>query len=434
MHLSHYLKTYSYAEDPCHLCFSTKKASKVLLKKETYQALKKGKLSSSDEALLSKLGMVVHDREEEKQSVLDFYDMLNAKNSVLNIIVVLNLDCNFGCVYCFEGDMKGKLYMSNETADHLINFIKKRFTKDKKSLIIDFYGGEPLLSIGRIKSISQAMKSFVESRNAAYSFTLVTNGSLFKREVAEELILLGLKGIKITLDGPAEIHNQSRPFKSGAPSFDAIMRNIKETCDLVKIGIGGNFDSNNYEKFVSLLDYFEKEGLTPEKISEVKFDPVMKQPKGVASPNDYNGGCMSINEPWVSKASTLLREEILKRGYHTLTLVPMPCMTEVADSYVVNFDGVIYKCPALLGKEGFAAGDVRTGVNDYADTYKLGMWKNDECIECEYLPLCFGGCRYMTYMRNGSIDKVDCKKAYLDTTLETLIKQDIKYGLKADNR
>jgi hypothetical protein len=40
----------------------------------------------------------------------------------------------------------------------------------------------------------------------------------------------------------------------------------------------------------------------------------------------------------------------------------------------------------------------------------------------------------MTFVRNGNIDTVDCQKAYLDASLETLVKQDIKYRPKADSR
>ena len=40
----------------------------------------------------------------------------------------------------------------------------------------------------------------------------------------------------------------------------------------------------------------------------------------------------------------------------------------------------------------------------------------------------------MTFLRDGNIDAVDCQKAYLDASLETLVKQDVKYRPKADNR
>ena len=430
MQLSRYLKVYPCRERAGYLLlFSTKKASKILIEKETYHAIKKGLLSPSDEALLSRLGFIVEDREAEKRAMLNFFDDANSRDPVLNLIVVLNLDCNFSCIYCYEGDMKGKLYMSDKTAGGLIDFIKERFTEDKKTLLIDFYGGEPLLSIGLIKSISGALKPFCERRGASYTFTLVTNGSLFTKRVAEQLVPLGLKRVKITLDGPAEIHNRYRPFKSGAGSFDTIIGNIKDTCDLVKIGIGGNFEKNNYKKFPLLLDYLLREGLTPDRIPSVKFYPVIKRPAGDLSPTDYKGGCMSVNEPWIVEAEAGLREEILRRGYKPPKLAPILCMVETADAYVVNFDGVIYKCPAFIGKEGFEVGDVQTGVKDYSAIYKLGIWKNEDCARCEYLPLCFGGCRYMTFVRDGNIERLDCQKDYLDASLETLIKQDIKYGL-----
>jgi uncharacterized protein len=435
MQLSQYLKVYPFDEKPGHLLlFSTKKASKILIPKKTYKAIEENTLSPSDQELVLKLGMIVPDREEERRSVFGFFDELNEINRGLSLMVVLNLDCNFSCVYCYEGEMKGNLYMSDETADLLIGFIRDHFPGNKNSLSIDFYGGEPLLSIGLIKSISRHLKSFAESRGASYSFTLVTNGSLFTRKVAEELVPLGLQSVKITLDGPEEVHNRYRPFKSGAGSFDTIIKNIKETWDLVKIGIGGNFEKSTYEKFPLLLDYLASEGLTPDRIGMVKFDPVMKTPDEDLSLPEHRSGCMSVNEPWISDASAQLREEILKKGYATLPLMPITCMVEIKDSYVVNFDGVIYKCPGFIGKKGFEAGNLQTGVTDYTDSYKLGIWKNDDCANCEYLPLCLGGCRYMSFVRDGSINRVDCQKPYLDASLETLVKQDIKYKLKTEER
>ena len=423
MELSHYLKIYTWEEDPGYLLlYSTKRTSKILLKKEDYQAIERGILSSSDEKLLSGLGMIVADQEEEKRDMLAFLDRFNVRNSGLHLIVVLNLDCNFACLYCYEGDMKGKWYMSDEVARQLIEFIKHKFTDKKKTLLIDFYGGEPLLSTGLIKSISQVLKSFAEDRGASYWFTLVTNGSLFKRQVAEELVPLGLTNVKITLDGPAKNHNRYRPFKSGAGSFGTIINNIKETWDLVKIGIGGNYDQTNYKKFVSLLNYLAEEGLTHERISAVKFDPIMKRPVGDTSPVDYKEGCLSINEPWLLDADSFLREEILNRGYNTLKPMPMSCMVEIRDSYVVDFDGCIYKCPGFIGKKGYEVGDLIKGVTSYESTYKVGIYKNERCAECEYLPLCFGGCRYMAFLRDGNLDNLDCKKPYLDASLEAIAK------------
>jgi len=73
---------------------------------------------------------------------------------------------------------------------------------------------------------------------------------------------------------------------------------------------------------------------------------------------------------------------------------------------------------------------LESGVSDYSEILRLGIYKNPDCAECVYLPLCFGGCRYMAYLRDGNIDKLDCKKEYFDAALETLLKQDIRYRLQ----
>ena len=431
MQPSFYLKSYPSEENPGYLIlFSTRQLSKIQVKEETLKAIEKGEISPGNEEILAKLGMIVPDREEEKKSVLTLFERINRMNPGMDFIVVLNMDCNFACKYCFEGELKGNLYMSLETADRFIGFVKEKFTDNKDNLLVDFYGGEPLLSFDLIKYISTDLKSFTGERGASYSFSLVTNGSLLKRQIVEDLIEHGLKSVKITLDGPAEIHNKNRPFKSGTPSFDILIKNIKETCDLIKINLGGNFEIDNYREFPLLLDYLEQEGLTPEKLGIIKFDPVARRTERVMNPTDYKGGCMSLGEPWLIDANEVLREEILKRGYKTLNMSQKLCMVESQHSYVVNYDGTLYKCPGLIGMEEFIVGNIEEGVFDYSKSHKLGMWKNNECADCVYLPLCYGGCRYMTFLRDGNIEALDCQREYFDATLETMIKQEIKYGLK----
>ncbi|MBN2418078.1 MAG: geopeptide radical SAM maturase [Deltaproteobacteria bacterium] len=433
MHLSHYLKQYPSENNPGYLIlFSTWHLSKIEIKEEILKAIQKGEISPENQDLLTNLGMLVPDRDEEKQSVITLFDRINKYSPGIDFIVVLNLDCNFACKYCFEGDLKGNLYMSGETADRLINFIKEKFTDNKNTLLVDFYGGEPLLSLDLIKNISRELKAFTEEKGASYSFSLVTNGALFKRKTALELAELGLKNVKITIDGPAEIHNRNRPFKSGARSFDTLIKNIKETWDIVKINLGGNFEIENYREFPLLLDFLGHEGLTPEKLGVIKFDPVAKRSERVINPTDYTGGCVSLDEPWLLDATTFLREEILRRGYKTTNMRHKLCMVESEHSYVVNYDGALYKCPGFIGMEEFRVGDIVSGVSDYSTSHNLAVWKNDKCIECEYLPLCYGGCRYMTFLRDDNVNALDCQKEYLDATLEAMIKQEIKYGIKVE--
>ncbi|HQO77972.1 MAG TPA: geopeptide radical SAM maturase [Thermodesulfobacteriota bacterium] len=430
MELSPFVNVYRSEERPGYsFLFSTKNAAKVLIKHETLQKIREGTASPDDVAVLTRLGMLTPDRHEEQQSLLGFFDSFNQKNPELTLTVVLNLDCNFACRYCYEGERKGNLYMSPDTAEALVTFVANEFPETKRSLTIDFYGGEPLLSVDMLTSISRRLKARSESSGGSYRFTLVTNGSLLKRRVVESLVPLGLHSVRITLDGPAENHNLYRPFKTGAGSFDTLIRNIKDCLGLVRVNIGGNYERDNYHTFPVLLDYLLKEGLTPDKIEGIKFDPVNTPPQTGPALIEYQGGCRSINEPWLFDASVFLREEILKRGYRTLKVGKTLCMIEVASSFVINYDGTIYKCPALIGMPELTIGSVYSGTHDYTASHQLDNWKNEQCMACSYLPLCFGGCRYATFLEQGTIAGLDCKKPFFDACLEKMVKQDVTYLL-----
>jgi uncharacterized protein len=427
--LSHYLKTFPCPDESDHvILFSTKQASKVRVHQDTLEALEK-EISPDHENILAPLGMVTPSRDREIREMTSYFDTRIDNNKALDFTVVLNLDCNFACTYCFEEDVKKKAYMSSETADKLILYMEEQLKASGKNLLVDFYGGEPLLSLALMEDMARKLQAVTQKLGRSFSFRMITNGSLFTRKAAERLVPLGLTGVKITLDGPPDNHNQFRPFKSGAGSFEILLENIQNTWDLTRIEIGGNYSEINYPRFVELLDLLAQSGLTPEKVSRVKFDPIFKPASKTIAGRNPDLGCMSVNEPWIIEAEKLLRREILKRGYDTPKPTPLCCMIENPDSLVVNVDGKFYKCPCFIDLKEYCVGSLDAGISDYRKTYGLDVWKNPECLNCQYLPLCFGGCRHSTFVETGNIQGVSCQKAYLDAALENLVVQDLTLRL-----
>jgi uncharacterized protein len=277
-----------------------------------------------------------------------------------------------------------------------------------------------------IVHISERLRSLADKRGIAYSFNLITNGTLLTRSVVERLKPLGLTSASVTLDGPCEVHDRSRPYRSGAGSFDTIIRNLQEVCDRIDLEIGGNFTRENYRSFPRLLDALIGSGLGPDRIASVRFDPVYNE--GSEFSPDFRGGCSSLNEPWIAEAGLELRREILMRGFRAETVQPAVCMMERQHHVVVNYDGALYKCPGLIGRKEFCAGTLKSGMPDYSALHNLGNWKNEECLACKYLPLCFGGCRYMKLIHEGAMRGIDCKRDYFDRSLQALVLQDLKYS------
>jgi uncharacterized protein len=412
------------------LLFVLPRCASILMPKESLPAFNSGDIPNDTARKLAEAGFLVKDHDSEKDNVFGLIDQLNRINPVVRVSVILNLVCNFACKYCYEGSQKGEDRMDSATADLLIACLKERFRPTHKTkMILDLYGGEPLLSIPMIKYLGTKLKPWVENRGGSFEFTLVTNGSLLNRSTVEDLAGFGLSRARVTIDGPPENHNRYRPFKNGRDSYEVIIKNIAEVCDLIKISIGGNFTRDNYHKFPELLDDLQSRGLTPDRLLQVKFTQVTKT-NDEFSPK-FNEGCCSIDEPWLADAVLLLREEILKRGYQTPRPAPNICMIDVEDSFVTHFDGCIYKCPGLIGIDRFKAGDLKNGLDDYRETYALDNWRREyKCRECGYLPLCFGGCRYARYQRTGTMQGVECMRDHYDKTLETMLIQDLKYRRK----
>jgi uncharacterized protein len=406
------------------ILFSTKRASAVSVEKALLEQITSGAIIGDDSQTLVDLGFLVVSDEEEKKEMLVFLDELNAMDTRLSAYVTMNLDCNLACPYCFEGTRRGKHYMSEETAGQVIEFIQQQLV-GKDEFSITFYGGEPLLSNNLIQNMTSRFRRIADNKGIRFSFSFITNGTLLNEAAVKKLKPLGLKGAAITLDGPEEVHNVSRPFASGAGSFNAIINNLRKICDLVEVNIGGNFSEGNYGQFPRLLDQLVQHGITPDKIKSIKFDPVLKEREGIATP-DYGGGCRSINEAWLFDAGIFLRDETIRRGFPTSDVTPSICAIERNNMFIINHDGGIYKCPGLIGQPEFRVGDVIDGVGDYSVSHRLDNWKTAGCMDCVYLPLCFGGCRYMSLLRGGGMENLDCRKPYYDACLEALVKQDLR--------
>jgi uncharacterized protein len=415
------------------LLYSTKRGASILVPDSLLASISDGSLSQSNMETLVRLGFLVPDTEAEKSEMREALSEANRLSTKFSAQVVLNLDCNLACTYCYQGGMKGRNYMSPETAGLLADLAETGYIARGKGVELSFYGGEPLMSLDLIVSLSERLQKATASKGTVYSFTMVTNGTLLTAATVERLIPLGLTGAKVTLDGPRENHDRFRPFVSGKGSFDLIVANLKEICDRINIQVGGNYTIKNYRQFPRLLDCLMEEGITPERLSLVKFDPVIKSGGEFPLP-EFNEGCASTDEPWLVEASLFLREEILKRGFHTPRVGPSPCMIESCNDLVVNWDGSLFKCPAMLGWKEMAIGDLEGGIFDYTVSHNMDVWKKDECLNCAYLPLCFGGCRYLKLLRDGRIDDVDCRRAYLDETLEELVRLDLKYQPKRSQK
>lgn len=136
-------------------------------------------------------------------------------------------DCNLNCDYCFYLE-KQSLYhekpvthMDDDTLEAYVrHYIAASETQNE--VAFTWQGGEPtLLGLDFYRRAVALQAKYGAGRKISNSFQ--TNGVLLDDEwcafLAENHFLVGL-----SLDGPAEIHNQYRVTKGGRPTHKLVMR------------------------------------------------------------------------------------------------------------------------------------------------------------------------------------------------------------------
>ena len=369
---------------------------------------------------LKKQRMIVkNDKEDKKLLETYFKEIKKTAESSLEVTVLTTFACNFACVYCVEEGVIASIRMDEETADKTVEYIKREAGRLKVEAIhLYFYGGEPLMHIPPIRAIASRLGEYCDKKGLEFAFALTTNGALLKPAIVLELAELGLEGVKITIDGDREHHNAKRPYKNGKGSFDDIIKNIRFAANYTAVDIGGNFDEENVGSFEALIAYLKDEGIAP-LLNQVSFKPISQTPEDrkKVHPTAELECAYARDDTAISMIK--LRKLLIDNGLSTDEGVGVNiCGITLNDTqFTVDPTGIIYKCPAFVGREEFSVGSLDDGVEP---TQKLELWRR--CTECEDAALCGDGCMYGSYIQYGDLEKLNCRIGYIDTVAAESLK------------
>jgi uncharacterized protein len=399
---------------------------------------------------LAENGFVVPDRAKEREDLKDFFREIREGTDTLKVTVLTTLQCNFACDYCIQGDHgdynKGAAKMSMEMAERLGTWMESRLDAiHPERLVLTFFGGEPLLNMPVLYYLSERLHASCEARGVQMLINIITNGLLMTREMVERLNPLGLNGIKITLDGDREAHNQSRPLRGGQGTFDKIIANVSAVADLTRIAVGGNFEMDTADSYPALLDFLAAQDFAP-RLSKVVFKPVIREKKAQGSKGmipltvvgaegkPLNGACMTSAGTGVSRVCdscnfvdekmSYLREETKKRGFATADGVHMgPCEIHKGHAHTIGPDGSLFACPGFAGEAGQSTGHIDARQDEYRtqalrNFETLAAW--EMCNDCAFIPVCAGGCTVAAHNELGDMHAPNCHKTSFEAGLITL--------------
>lgn len=316
-------------------------------------------------------------------------------NNRLDVIIMPNMNCNFACPYCYETHNASAL-MDDKTEEAINKWLETEVPKFKV-ILLNWFGGEPLLSYDRIVSIARFAIEVCHKHGVECLSNITTNGYLLNEARAKELIGLDIRSYQITVDGPPEIHNKTRVLNGGGDSFARIFENINmliNTDKRVKVSLRVNFNHNNIHTIPDLLDMFP---LDVRPNLRIVYEPV------------FGKGCLSatenISHQEISKTMTKYYQLAQQRGYDVVLEGVRPgkltyCYAERENQMILNYNGDVYKCSVCDFKPEERVGYLSHEGKIVYDEKEVKKWTGTDlfeegCYSCKYLPMCMGGCKKM---------------------------------------
>jgi uncharacterized protein len=365
--------------------------------------------------------LLINDAEDELESILELHTALKNRQKILGLTIIPTLDCNFRCGYCFSFTRPER--MSQRIQQALINFTEANLPNIEK-VGVTWYGGEPLLCLDMIESLSEQIKNLCLAHNVEIlPASIVTNGYLLTVKAAEMLATCGVEDAQITLDGDQSTHDRRRPLRGGKGTFNTILDNLTQVKDILKIKVRINVDNENASSAVGALDALAERGLfgIPVYFGHVK--PYSEACAGVSS------SCLTDRE--FSKLDLDLTRQAIVRGFNSFQYPRLEiggvCGADQAYTFVVAPDGMLFKCwaQASMGAEqsigSLIDGDIDAEIKELQQLNNelFKNWnplENPDCRECKVLPICMGGCPYIQMTH---INDQNCSR-WRFTLLETL--------------
>lgn len=356
-------------------------------------------------SLLNELGLIV-DTNESEISTLEylFHKSYFNTEKFLNIVLVPSLECNFKCPYCFENVGEHTIFKTNlENYFSLLKKFSKHFFNSFNDIEISLFGGEPLLYSEEFFDYFEFLKR--ELPQVSFFSSIVTNGSLLDREMANRLLQYNMRSIQVTIDGWKEIHDNNRIFKNGRKSYELLIHNINEVVPLLAEDCQFNLRINLNNVTVAEVESTLSD-ISPEIRKKIKvlFRPI------------YNTDCYKKNNTNKFYELKPFLDLAINMGYDIVrnTYYFQACESCSGDNFFfIMPDMTLWKCINDIKFKDAKIGEILEDGSPKFDADKLLKWyeysncfKDEKCVNCKKLPDCFGGC-VLYRAKNG---KRSCKE------------------------
>ena len=220
------------------------------------------------------------------QQIDKLYQYYPESHQIFVATIQVTEDCNLKCSYCYQHSKTNKK-MTFETAKIFIDKILsnddgiKEYIdiENKKGLILDFIGGEPLLEIDLIEQITNYfINKLIELNHPWLLFFRIhicSNGLLYFNEKVQNFLKKyhAFVSLSITLDGNKELHDLCRKDFNNNGSYDRVVKAIQHYRKFYKQSMGTKLTLSP-ENINYLFDGFKN--FIDLELYNISFNPVFE--------------------------------------------------------------------------------------------------------------------------------------------------------------
>lgn len=335
------------------------------------------------------------------------------ERNILELIILPTENCNFRCVYCYETFSKPA--MSFETQENIVNFVRNELKK-KAGLSVGWFGGEPLLALDVIKNLSEKFISICREYKKPYRSAITTNGYFLNYETFKKLLKLKVTFFQITIDGSEDIHNKQRPCGNGKPSFETIMKNLKEIQERSISGLWNIVLRTNVTKQI-IQDLNYKQNVIEPFVNDIRFQFMLRKMWTNNTEAADKIWCSDIEfERFIDQCE--IPPQSLDNEYKYSYKGSFTCYAANSNALVIGSDGKLYKCTVALYDDINQIGYITEGGKKILDQNKLAYWlapwmkSYEKCQSCGALGACvMQSCPYKQYTSCAG-DRLNMVKPY----------------------
>lgn len=315
--------------------------------------------------------------------------------------------CNMRCDYCYIG--KKTSVMPLQVAKQVVDFIFKN-TPPEEKIDIGFFGGEPLLEFGLIKTITKMIESHQSFNNTQVELTVVTNGTIFSDEIADFLNEHNI-GFCVSCDGPSFVQDMFRCFPNGRGSSDIVENTIKQAMEILpSVLVNAVYHPQTFRYLPQVVEYLSSLGLRQIYLNP-DFSALWSKEEADLLPQIFGQIAQQYIDYYLLQRPHFISlidskiTVILRGGYKPLERCRMG-----RGEFAFAPSGNIYPCERLIGADtgDHCIGNINHGLNLDSMSCKMASEQdiNTECIACGLKDYCMNWCGCSNYFSSGYYNRV----------------------------